>query len=74
MLVHEVVLEAGLVGGSFGFSRASFGNHMICFYFIVLGVFKEIVLVKDRSQKPSKLFLSVLIEIEVSDHSILGKH
>lgn len=74
MLLHEGVLKAGLIGWSFGLNRASFGNQIIGFYLIVLSVFKEIVFVEDRGGESSKLFISVLIEIEVSNHLILWKH
>jgi hypothetical protein len=74
MLFHEGVGKACFAGWSFGLNGASFGNEIICFYLIVLGVLEEIILMEDRGREPSHLFISVFVEIEVSDHTILWKH
>lgn len=74
MLFHEGVSKACFAGWSFGLNRASFGNEIICFYLIVLGVLEEIVLMEDRGWESIHLFISVFVEIEVSDHTILWKH
>jgi hypothetical protein len=74
MLLHERVPKACFAVWSFALNRASFGKEIVCFYLIVLGVLEGIVFVKDRGRESSRLFISVFVEIKVSDHTILWKH
>lgn len=74
MGLDEAVGKARLDAACFGFKGSSFRIHLHGFYLVILSFLKEVVLMKNRSRKMRKLAIIDFVQIEVSDHPVLGEH